>query len=114
MSGVFLPPGVKFIRREEKMDEKNDSAGTPQSNAGQPPVSGKKIPAGVLGILLGSLGVHKFYLGYTTEGIIMLVLFLVSCGSVSSIIGLIEGIIYLCMTDENFDKTYVLNKKGWF
>ena len=30
--------------------------------------SGKKVPAGVLGILLGGLGVHKFYLGYTKEG----------------------------------------------
>ena len=33
----------------------------------------KKIVAGILGILLGGLGIHKFYLGYTTAGIIMLV-----------------------------------------
>jgi len=75
--------------------------------------SGKKVPAGVLGILLGGFGIHKFYLGYTKEGIIQLVVTLVTCGA-ASIIGLIEGIIYLTKTDEDFDKTYVENKKGWF
>ena len=75
--------------------------------------SGKKVPAGVLGILLGAFGVHKFYLGYTKEGIIQLALTLVTCGFVS-IIGLIEGIIYLTKSDEEFDETYVNNKKGWF
>ncbi len=76
--------------------------------------SNKKVTAGVLAILLGSLGVHKFYLGYTTAGIIMLVLFLVSCGSISGIIGLIEGIIYLTKTDDEFTATYVTGQKPWF
>ena len=74
----------------------------------------KKIAAGVCGILLGSLGVHKFILGYTTEGIIMLVLGLLTCGSVAGIIGLVEGIIYLTKSDEDFYNTYIANKKGWF
>ncbi len=76
--------------------------------------SNKKITAGVLAILLGSLGIHKFYLGYNTPGIIMLVLFFVSCGSISGIIGLIEGIIYLTKTDEEFTATYVTGQKPWF
>jgi TM2 domain-containing membrane protein YozV len=38
----------------------------------KPAGADKKIAAGVCGILLGSLGIHKFILGYTTEGIIML------------------------------------------
>ncbi|SHG63543.1 TM2 domain-containing membrane protein YozV [Flavobacterium micromati] len=73
----------------------------------------KKIVAGVLAILLGSLGVHKFILGYTTEGIIQLVISVITCG-IGSIIGLIEGIIYLTKSDEEFYQTYQVNKKGWF
>ena len=75
--------------------------------------SEKKMAAGILAILLGGLGVHKFYLGYTQEGIIQLVLTFVTCG-IASVIGLIEGILYLIMPDEQFDRTYVQNKKGWF
>lgn len=73
----------------------------------------KKIIAGILGILVGGFGVHKFVLGYTTEGIIMIVITLVTCG-VGSIIGLVEGIIYLTKSDEDFVRTYIQNKKGWF
>jgi TM2 domain-containing membrane protein YozV len=76
-----------------------------------------KVVAGVLGILLGAFGVHKFYLGYNKEGIIMLVVTLVSCGTlamVSSIIGLVEGIMYLTKTDEEFKATYVDGQKPWF
>jgi len=73
----------------------------------------KKVLAGILGILLGSLGIHKFILGYTTEGIIQIVITVVTCG-LGSIIGLIEGIIYLTKSDEEFYQTYQVNKKGWF
>lgn len=78
------------------------------------PGADKKIPAGICGILLGVFGVHKFILGYTTEGLIMLGISVVTCGSISSIIGLVEGIIYLTKTDEEFVATYVTAKKGWF
>lgn len=78
------------------------------------PGADKKIPAGICGILLGALGVHKFILGYTTEGLIMLGISVVTCGSISGIIGLVEGIIYLTKTDEEFVATYVTAKKGWF
>ncbi len=79
-----------------------------------------KLPAGICGIILGAFGVHKFILGYTTEGITMLAISLVGfalCGIPTAIvgtIGLIEGIIYLTKTDEEFVQTYVQNKKGWF
>jgi len=75
--------------------------------------SSKKVAAGICGILLGGLGVHKFILGYTKEGIIQLVISVVTCG-IGGIIGLIEGIIYLTKSDEEFEKTYIQNKKGWF
>jgi TM2 domain-containing membrane protein YozV len=73
----------------------------------------KKIAAGVCGILVGALGVHKFVLGYTTEGIIQIVLSIFTCGA-AGIIGIIEGIIYLTKSDEEFVRTYIQNKKGWF
>ena len=72
-----------------------------------------KVVAGLLGIFLGGLGIHKFYLGYTKEGVIQLIVSVVTCG-VGSLIGLIEGIIYLTKSDEEFVATYVTGKKGWF
>lgn len=76
-----------------------------------------KLAAGLLGILLGALGIHKFYLGYTKEGVTMLLLTLLTCGigaTVMAIFGLIEGILYLTKSEEDFQKTYVENHKGWF
>ncbi len=80
----------------------------------QPQQENKKVLAGLMGILFGWLGIHKFVLGYTQEGIITLVICVCTCGTVSSLIGLIEGIIYLTKSDEEFYNTYQANKKGWF
>lgn len=80
----------------------------------------QKMVAGILAILLGSFGVHKFYLGYQKEGIIMLVAWLagwLTFGLVSSVIGLIgiiEGVIYLTKSDQEFYATYVAGQKPWF
>jgi TM2 domain-containing membrane protein YozV len=73
----------------------------------------KKIAAGICGILIGGLGVHKFILGYTKEGIIQIVITVCTCG-IGGIIGFIEGIIYLTKSDEDFVNTYITNKRGWF
>lgn len=76
-----------------------------------------KIAAGVCGILLGTFGIHKFILGYTGAGLIMLLVTVLTCflaSPVMHIIGLIEGIIYLCKTDEEFVRTYVDGRKEWF
>ncbi|MDG2990305.1 TM2 domain-containing protein [Candidatus Synechococcus calcipolaris G9] len=80
-------------------------------------ISGKKIAAGICGILLGALGIHKFVLGYTTEGLVMLLVTILTCGfggAVMGVIGLIEGIIYLTKSDEDFYSLYMQGKKGWF
>ena len=77
----------------------------------------KKIPAGICGILLGALGIHKFILGYTKEGVIMLLVSVLTLGFgawIVGIIGLIEGIMYLIKSDDEFVSTYVDGKKGWF
>ena len=58
-----------------------------------------KVAAGILGIFLGGIGVHKFYMGKVGMGI----LYLLFCWTgIPAIIGFIEGIIYLCSNDENF------------
>jgi len=57
-----------------------------------------KIAAGILGILLGGLGIHNFYLGFIGKGLAQLLISLLSCGAfaaVSSIWGLVEGILIL-------------------
>ena len=72
----------------------------PQYNAA-PNVSSSqksKIAAGLLGIFLGSFGVHNFYLGYTGKAVAQLLITLLTCGFgafISSIWGLIEGILIL-------------------
>lgn len=79
-----------------------------------PKQESKRVLAGVFGILLGTFGLHKFILGYTTEGLIILGISLITCGTITSILGLIEGIVYLTKSDEEFIYTYQTNKKSWF
>ncbi len=86
----------------------------------------KKILAGILAIVLGSLGVHKFILGYQKEGFILLGItlaaYLLMCFFglgllfvwIPGLIGLIEGIIYLTKSDEEFYNTYQVGRKPWF
>lgn len=95
--------------------------GTPAYGAAPADASSKKLAAGLCGILLGALGIHKFVLGYTKEGLIMLLVSipgaLVTCGAsaaVMGVIGLVEGIIYLTKSDAEFHRTYMVGRKGWF
>ena len=85
-----------------------------------------KVVAGVLAILFGALGAHKFYLGYSGQGALMLVLFILGIALifvfgiglfvllVIGIISLVEGIIYLTKPDAEFEETYVKGRKAWF
>lgn len=85
----------------------------PQNAYNTPYRSEKKLAAALLGILLGTFGANKFYLGYVQEGIIQIVANIFTCG-IATVIPFIEGIIYLTMSDQQFDQTYVQNKKAWF
>lgn len=79
--------------------------------------AGKKIAAGICGILLGSLGIHKFILGLNTQGIILLLVTILTCGLggiITTVIGIVEGIIYLTKSDEDFYRLYAIEKKAWF
>lgn len=83
-----------------------------QSEFGNTTTENKKVAAGILAILLGVFGIHKFYLGYTKEGVIQLLLGFL-CG-IGGLIGLIEGILYLTKTDGDFYQTYQVGRKPWF
>jgi len=120
------PPPPSDPYQPQQQDPLPTTPPPPQADTGIS--TDKKLIAGLMGILLGGLGVHKFYLGYTQEGIIMLAVTLgvgvvggaITCGLLTpamipmSVIGLIEGILYLTKTDEEFTATYVTGRKPWF
>lgn len=73
----------------------------------------KRVLAGVLGILIGSIGIHRFVLDDAKGGLLRILITVVTCG-MGGLIGLIEGIIYLTKSDEEFVQTYQVEKKAWF
>jgi TM2 domain-containing membrane protein YozV len=83
-------------------------------------VSQKKLTAGLLAIFLGGLGIHKFYLGMQKPATIMLVVWILGLctlgvvSSVMSVIGIVEGVMYLTKSDEEFERLYMVEKKEWF
>ena len=90
-------------------------AGATQHSA----IESKRLNAGILGILVGFLGIHKFYLGYNQAGIVLLVLgtvgwLLVFPGLVAVVIGIVEGVIYLTKSEEEFNQIYVEEQRPWF
>lgn len=79
------------------------------------------VAAGLLAIFLGSLGIHKFYLGYNTAGFIMLAVTILGglitlglAAAVMGVIAFIEGILYLVKSQSEFEQIYVFNKREWF
>jgi len=94
-------PGMQFPHAERELRE----------------ASSKKLAAGMTAIFLGYLGIHKFILGMTTPGLIMAGVSVATCGIGAfpmGIIGVIEGIIYLTKSDEEFYELYVVEKQSWF
>lgn len=58
------------------------------------PYAKSKLVAGLLGIFLGGFGIHRFYLGFTTIGVVQIVVTLLTCG-LGALWGTVEGILYL-------------------
>lgn len=79
-----------------------------------------RVVAGLWALFLGGLGAHKFYLGYAKEGCIMLIVWLAGLvlfgipSFIVCVIALIEAVIYFIASNEDFEKKYVNNHKGWF
>lgn len=117
----------------------SQAAAPPPSLAQAPATAPKdKTVAGLLAILIGGFGTHKFYLGYATEGVVMLLVYfglilstiMLAVASVLigglcaycvmpltfgwGIIPIVEGVIYLTKTDQQFYETYVAGRRGWF
>ena len=102
------------VSRRRSRDEDDEDDDRPRKKKRKSRTSGiesKRVMAGVLALLLGGFGVHKFYLGYTTTGIIYLLL---CCTGVTGMLALVDGIIYLTKTDEEFIEMYQINQKEWF
>lgn len=77
-----------------------------------------RVTASLLAIFLGAIGAHEFYLGHNRSALIRLAMgiigLVIGLTFVASLIGLIEGIIYLTKSDEEFKQIYVLGGKEWF
>ncbi|MCH7493171.1 TM2 domain-containing protein [bacterium] len=76
----------------------------------------KRMAAGIIAILFGALGLHKFYLGYLVEGIIVILLLIISQMDLAlflMVLGVVEGILYLTKSDEEFKATYLTARKPW-
>lgn len=76
------------------------------------------IIAIVLGLLgLGGFGIHKFVMGQTSNGILWILITVLTCGvggAILTVLSIAEGIIYLTKTDHQFYIDYDVNKKAWF
>lgn len=82
------------------------------------------IIAGLLALFLGTLGVHKFYLGYKNEGMILLIATIISWVLTFALIGLlpmlaisifvlVEAILYLIKGEDEFNRIYVEGRRPW-
>ena len=107
-----IPNGVKTLTDHPEWVAVVD--GKRMYDYSKPNGAEKRVTAALIALSLGTFGFHKFYLGYTKEAVIHLVISLITCRAAGSIIGLIEGIIYLTKSDEEFVATYIQNQKGWF
>jgi TM2 domain-containing membrane protein YozV len=103
-------------RRDEDDDDDYEEKRPSRRRRRRQREESKKVMAGVLAIVFGvffGIPVHKFVLGYTGTGILQLVLNWVTCGTFG-IVQIVEGIIYLTKTDEEFIETYQVGQKEWF
>lgn len=63
--------------------------------------------AAILAIFLGGFGIHYFYMGKTTAGLIFLLVSICSCGAIPALVGFVQGIVMCCMTNIEWRNKYV-------
>ena len=119
-------PADEDFRDDDFRQDARPPAPPPGGYAQKHPAAEKKLICGLLAILVPGLGIHKFILGMTTPGVIMLAVtlassFLGACllfpflGALAmSAISVIEGVLYLTKSDDEFYETYMVRKKEWF
>ena len=118
--------------RRDDDDEEEDRPRKKKRSGRVANMDSKRMPAALLALFLGGFGAHKFYLGYTTPGLVMLVITLLGyiggCTGFFCLftlplflvplltggVGFIEFIIYLSRDDDKFIETYQINRQEWF
>ena len=120
---AYQQPGGQAYQQSQGPWQANQAYSQPygQPYAQASPCSKDHVAAGLLAIFLGSLGIHKFYLGYNTPGFIMLAVTIVGsifslglAGLAMVVISIVEGVLYLSKSQTEFEQVYVFNKKEWF
>lgn len=124
---AYQQPGGQTYQQAQDFWQANQAYSQPygqpyqQPYAQAAPNTKDHVAAGLLAIFLGSLGIHKFYLGYNTPGFIMLAVTIVGsifslgiAGLAMVVISIVEGVLYLSKSQTEFEQVYVFNKKEWF
>lgn len=124
---AYQQPGGQAYQQSQGPWQANQAYSQPYGQPYQQPYaqasscSKDHVAAGLLAIFLGSLGIHKFYLGYNTPGFIMLAVTIVGsifslglAGLAMVVISIVEGVLYLSKSQTEFEQIYVFNKKEWF
>ena len=124
-----LKEEVNELKKKKEIEALKAEVASIRSRTTSPPLSdpswddikNKRTSTGILGIFLGYLGIHKFILGYEREGFIYLAVSIIggiiTCGiatAVASTIAIIESIMYLTKTPEEFKRLYIDKKTAWF
>lgn len=112
---MYCKDDIGKIMEEEKSKARNSQSHAKKlymnggAKSSSSAASGQLIPtknkvlAAILAFLLGSLGIHKFYLGQSSMGII----YLLFCWTgIPLLISLVEGIVYLVSSDHMFARKY--------
>lgn len=124
---AYQQPGGQAYQQSQGPWQANQAYSQPygqpyqQPYAQAAPNTKDHVAAGLLAIFLGSLGIHKFYLGYNTPGFIMLAVTIVGsifslglAGLAMVVISIVEGVLYLSKSQTEFEHLYVFNHKEWF
>jgi len=124
-----LKAELKELKKEKEIEALKAEVASIRSRPTSPPLSdpswddikSKRLSSGLLGIFLGCFGAHKFVLGYTGEGFIYLSISIlggiITCGIATAIaytLAMIESIMYLTKTPEEFKRLYIDKKTAWF
>lgn len=120
---IFFAIGFFLCPKTRSMVSNNSHSSSDDTLINQDPQQAtqkSKIVAGLLAVFLGTLGVHKFYLGYKKEGFIMLAITIIGSivvgigPTIMMIVSIIEGIIYLTKKSNDFNQKYIEEHRGWF